>query len=341
MRPVEAALVVAALFGLVGDGRANDKTASVEGSMVMRGIDLYMHDSAPTFGDTRNPTFWVHAESGNLSPDASLWELHIARAVIYRDNEDDLHIEADSGQFDQANQLAYLHDGVKATSGRLVVEIQDLEWDNKARIARSESAAEIRDGTNELSGRPVRIYPREDRMELGAGSGTIRLSQSVASDASSPNAEAESEAGRYRAIDIKWQGKVTGNLNGRLSRISDGVHLVVIGASDADTIDIKAGSVEFEYEGEDSKMPSKMLFDTDAVFDLQDGTIRADEVVLDLAADTAEFRGNLNVDFERLSGARPEFLRIDLETQEFVGGPGPLGTYRISDDVDTESNDDP
>jgi len=322
------AVLIGAATSVSGDPDGVVQRAG-EGAMSLRGVDLYMHNDAPTFGELREPTIWVHAESGSLSPATDIWSLSHAAAVIYREAEADLHVRAESGRFDQANQRAYLERGVEARAGRMVVRLEALEWDNEQRVARSTSMARLEHGVNELAGASMWLFPGEDRVELGRGFGKIQLAQGPGGAAPGSAGDGE-RADRYETIELQWQGKLVGNLNGNLQRITEGAHLIVLGASEADNLDIKAESVAFEYDSPDATMPARMKLTDDVVFRHSGGTIRAEDVVLDFTTDRAVFRGEPRVDSDTIKGLKAEYIELDLDTGEFVMGPGTIEEVQLN-----------
>ena len=145
-----------------------------ESAMVMKGVDLYMHDYTPTEGELRDPTFWLHAESGQLAEDEKVWSLQSTRAVIYRE-EQDLFMEAREGWFDQERQVANLQGGVKLTAGSLVTDLEDVFWDNEQGTATSDRPVSVVNGETRLRAESLRISPDEDSLILRNGSGYVAL----------------------------------------------------------------------------------------------------------------------------------------------------------------------
>lgn len=146
-----------------------------ESAMIMKGVDLYMHDYTPTDGELRDPTFWVHAESGQLAEDEKIWALQSTRAVIYRDGDEDLVMEAREGWFDQERQVATLQGEVKLTAGSLVAELEELFWDNARGTATSDRPVRVTEGETRLSAEGLRITPDADSLVLRNGSGYVQL----------------------------------------------------------------------------------------------------------------------------------------------------------------------
>ncbi len=145
--------------------------------MAMRGVDLYMHDYTPTEGELRDPTFWVHAESGQLAEGEKVWSLQGTRAVIYREKHDDLVVEAREGRVDQERQVAALQGDVSLTAGTLVVDLEDLLWENEMGTATSNRPVRITDGDTWLKAQTLLIEVDEGVLILEDGSGYVRLTE--------------------------------------------------------------------------------------------------------------------------------------------------------------------
>lgn len=156
-------------------GHSSPATELPRNMMAMRGVDLYMHDYAPTEGELRDPTFWVHAESGQLAEGGKVWSLHRIRAVIYREDNEDLVVEARDAQVNQEEQVAALQGDVRLTAGTLVVDLEDLLWENEKGTATSDHPVYITDGDTRLEAQSLSINVDDGALILGEGSGFIRL----------------------------------------------------------------------------------------------------------------------------------------------------------------------
>ncbi len=143
--------------------------------MAMLGPDVWMHDYTPTEGEPRDPTFWVHADSGQLAEGEKVWSVQGARAVIYRDDEEDLVIEALEGEVDEDRKVARLRGDVRLTVGSLIVDLEDLLWKNEEGTATSNHAVHLVDENLRLHAKSLLIKRDEGKFILGEGSGYIRL----------------------------------------------------------------------------------------------------------------------------------------------------------------------
>lgn len=147
--------------------------------MAGRGRDLYMHDYSPTDGELRDPTFWVHADSDQLAEGEKQWSLQGTRAVIYRDDEEDLVVEALEGEVDLDRQVAELRGAVRLTVGSLIVDLEDLLWENEEGTATSDHPIHLVDENMRFDAESLLIKRDEGVIILGEGSGYLRLTESA------------------------------------------------------------------------------------------------------------------------------------------------------------------
>jgi len=329
MRRIMALLVACAAWPLAlaaqvsADRAADPARRAVE----MTGVNLYLHSADPSFGAIEDPTFWVHAESGK-SIGESLWSLEGAHAVIYRKSEDNLVLAAQSGTFDKDNRSASLAGGVRVTTGEMVVNLEDIAWDETQRVARSESTATLSDGANQIVGSSIAIFPDSDRVDLGGGTATIRLAA-----AETEKKTESSTADKYKRLDIEEQHGTSGSLKGApLQKIQGPVRMVLVGVDPVDTLTIKANLVTMEY-GADPAIRSPERVSLKGKVDIKQGAnvIRSDDATLDLGGGTAKFVGNVVFSGEGIANASGPSLDMNLDSGEWIlGGPGGVISYDFS-----------
>ena len=144
--------------------------------MVVEGMDLYMHDYAPTDGQLRKPTLWVHADRGEEMADEEVWKLTNAHAVIYGDtNRDtqDMVIDAAAGIFDRRNDIAYLSEGVEMVTGNLSISLPELVWDTRAGRARSDGPVKVNGDDITLAAQTMTLDPKTGIFVLTEVSGRL------------------------------------------------------------------------------------------------------------------------------------------------------------------------
>ncbi|MCH7908464.1 MAG: LPS export ABC transporter periplasmic protein LptC [Candidatus Hydrogenedentes bacterium] len=185
MRFVIAICVALGLVNVDRDTRPLDRVAQTTGNaapsesgvrMVVEGMDLYMHDYAPTDGQLRKPTLWVHADRGEEMEGEEVWKLTNARAVIYGDTNrgtQDLVIDAASGIFDRRNDIAHLSEGVEIVTGNLSISMPELVWDNRAGRARSDGPVRVNGDDTTLVAQTMTLDPKTGIFVLTEVSGRL------------------------------------------------------------------------------------------------------------------------------------------------------------------------
>lgn len=155
-----------------------------EDAITMRGINLFIHDNAPTVpGVERKPLLWLHADTYRM--DGAVWWVEGARAVIYAHSEEgaDLSMEAARGRFDEGKG-AYLEDGVVARMADLVIELQDVSCDiledQTVGVAHSDNPVRVRGEDIELDAAGIRLHPGTREVELtDVRGGFVRFGRSL------------------------------------------------------------------------------------------------------------------------------------------------------------------
>ena len=142
-----------------------------------QGVDLRMFVTDPTTGAARNPTFWVHADKFSLSNE-DIWSLTNAKAVIYSHSEgeeEQIYLEAGTGRFQQETQMAYLKEGVIAHAGQMRIELNDIEWVNEQRVARSENPVSLETPNANISAATLQLYPDKKQLIMTGVQGAFQF----------------------------------------------------------------------------------------------------------------------------------------------------------------------
>ena len=146
----------------------------------------------------------------------------------------------------------------------------------------------------------------------------------------------------YKALQLHNFGRLEGNLDGTIHRLSGGVHLTLIAESADDNLEIKAQTVALSYSDDENKTLIGIVFEGNVRFTLKNGTVLAEMVTIDLETKEALFTGNPKADFSPIHGAESEFFHIDLDTGDFVaGGPGKVREIRLRDEDDAPGQANP
>ncbi len=144
--------------------------------MSIQGLDLYMHNYAPTEGEARKPTFSVHADSGALTEVDRVWSLVGVRAVVYG-KEQELEFAAGKALFDEENQRAELEDSVRLTSGAMEVSTERAKWDNQSQIVTADGQLAMRDGATELTAQSLVLDPNKKTFRITQAEGRASFEQ--------------------------------------------------------------------------------------------------------------------------------------------------------------------
>ena len=138
-------------------------------------LNLRLYEGNPTAGETRRPTFWVHAEVFTLGEE-NVWLFEQAHAMIYGHGEkgSEITIDAGRGRF-QEGKAAYLKDGVTAQVGDMHIDLTDLEWINDERMARTDNPVSVTSPDSNMKASTLRLYPDQKQLLLTRVSGTVKL----------------------------------------------------------------------------------------------------------------------------------------------------------------------
>lgn len=168
----------------VDSGAAAPAREDIEDGITMTGINLFIHDNAPTVsGVERKPLLWLHADTYRM--EGTVWWVQGARAVIYAHDEEgaDLTMEAACGRFDEGKG-AYLEEGVVARMADLVIEMQDVTCDiledRSVGTASSDHPVRVRGEDIELDAGGIRLHPDTREVELtDVRGGYVRFGRSL------------------------------------------------------------------------------------------------------------------------------------------------------------------
>lgn len=142
---------------------------------------------------------------------------------------------------------------------------------------------------------------------------------SIGIAAQDDEAKAEFEAVRFVHSDL-----LVANLSDGTLQRGEGVDMILIAASEEDNIRIKAELVLFSYTEEDQSTPSRIVFEGDVIFELSIATIRSKKAEVDFDAGKVEFTGNPRTDGEMIQGGEHEYIKVDLNTEVIIMGPGKI-----------------
>jgi LPS export ABC transporter protein LptC len=146
---------------------------AAEATMQNMTLRLYGAEGGDASG---KPAFWVQAEQSTLLEEG-VWAFENARAIIYGREGNETLLEAAHGQVDQreGRETALLDENVSLRAGDMTMQLQELEWINAERMARSDAPVTMEGQGSAITASALRYYPDEQRMVLKEVRGTLVL----------------------------------------------------------------------------------------------------------------------------------------------------------------------
>lgn len=145
-------------------------------TMHIDGPEMWMYEEMSASATGQKPTFFVQAATadGNASDG---WQLASPEATIYGEDSEDVTLIAQSGSFDNDSETASLAGDVQATIGTMAVQLEEIFWDNKNRLAYSDAAVTLKGDQADLDAQSIRIQPKFGTIELENVTGTFELGE--------------------------------------------------------------------------------------------------------------------------------------------------------------------
>ncbi len=169
-------------------GTANTGAIALQGDeqLVMRGVEMYMHEIAPTPGLPKSPSFRVRADTFTLLDEADgVWAFEDAEAVIYgaEETDPDIVVTADAGRLEE-ERAAWLEGNVVAVIDTMTIRLADLDWRNPREgvegVAQSNAPLVVDDPSIQVEAGSIRLYPDSKTFELGEVTGIVRFRRDAA-----------------------------------------------------------------------------------------------------------------------------------------------------------------
>lgn len=304
------------------------------------GIDSYFYGDASGTEEARvTPTFWFHADEGDFEVTESESILKKVRAVVYRDDAENLTIEAPLGTVDRDRKLASMSGGVKVVAGTIRIEMDEISYDHSLGTAETVGEARMFDGETRMEAGGLSLHPDDNAFELvevrgqytfEGGNGRVSRSRAtgtapvilavavyhVAQDSSkkiTSNLE-------YESIEIHRVGILKGNYaSGRLLEMTDGVSVTFIAADPIKNLTIRAQTVTFEYASDDTRQPSKIIIDGDVTIEHREYTMRSAHAEIDFDIGEALFTGEPIIEGPIIQGKMTmKSLLYSLNDNKFI-----------------------
>lgn len=146
------------------------------GTMQMDNFEMRFYNTLTSTDDGQTPTFYLQADAANSDGESGM-KLERPNAVIYSEDDQSVRLNAESGLIDERNETALLSGGVTAEMANVNLSLEKLHYDNKERIAHSDSPVHLEGEIAILDAQSVNIRPDDGIVELYEVSGRIRLGE--------------------------------------------------------------------------------------------------------------------------------------------------------------------
>lgn len=143
-------------------------------TMEIEGPEFRMYDPLTASADGQTPTFYVRADSAT-SEAGEGWQMQRPRATIYGEDDQHVNLSAESGVFDEKSQVATLSGGVTSTLSKMKMSLESIHWDNKERLAYSETAVHLEGDIAVLDAEGIEITPGDGTMTLSGVTGRLSM----------------------------------------------------------------------------------------------------------------------------------------------------------------------
>jgi len=300
--------------------------ASVEGkstSAVAEGINFYLHDDTRgTGGERVGPTLWVHADRGDLDVATGKSVLQGVRAVVYRDEAENVTFEAPAGKVDENRKVASMSGGVSAVAGTLRIESDEIEYDHSSEIAETQGNARMVNGDTLLDAEGLSLHTGVNTFELVGVRGQFEFGSEINQITSgraknvTPIVFAAAVYGAtedtsdkkvggfdYDYIEIHHVGYLEGNYaTGRLEEMADGVSVTFVADDQTKNLIIRAQTVTFEYASDDASKPTKIKIEGGVTVESRKVTMQSEHAEINFDTGEALFTGKPEIEGPWLKG---------------------------------------
>lgn len=143
------------------------ETPQQTGDITLR---FYDKDAGPA--GEQLPSFEVHSGDFTQMED-EVWTFRKARATIYAADGEHIVIEAADAWMNYGTKSAVMKGGVVLTKGTMTMTLDELEWSDAERLARSAKPMTFRNGDTYMEAQSVVYYPDEERVTLTEAKGRL------------------------------------------------------------------------------------------------------------------------------------------------------------------------
>lgn len=123
----------------------------------------------------------------------------------------------------------------------------------------------------------------------------------------------------YQYIELQRVGTMTGNYQTGhlLNHMTDGVEMTFVAKDEEANLFMRADTVDFGYDNDDDKTPSKILLTGSVLIRNRASVIESEHAVINLADGMAIFTGNPKMDSEQMRNLRATRIEVNLKTGDF------------------------
>jgi hypothetical protein len=184
VNPAHALAIAVAVLALAACGRRDtappepvapgarqpgDEAAAGADDIVLsgQGFEIIFHAAGYTGEAFEQPSMRIQAAAFELTDDGD-YRIVDVNAIIYEQGQPSAVITAAQGEVNEAEGIAYLTGGVTLESGTLWLEMDDVEWQDKAQPpqAVSRSPVRLRGAETHLEASGMTLIPSTDTLVL-------------------------------------------------------------------------------------------------------------------------------------------------------------------------------
>lgn len=136
------------------------------------GFEIVFHEEGFTGSEFQHPSMVIRAGAVNVSADGE-YILEDVNATVFRDGEPNTELMAGRGEVNEETGTARLSDGVIVNAGDMHLELDHIEWQNKAEPpqAVSDAPVRLRRGESELAATGLVLIPSDQSLTLNEVAG--------------------------------------------------------------------------------------------------------------------------------------------------------------------------
>lgn len=309
--------------------------------IVGEGMNSYFYDDERGAGGLRvAPTFWFHADKGEVDMVTGKSVLKGVQAVVYRDEAENLTFEAPAGKVDENRKVASMSGGVKAVAGTIHIETDEITYDHSLETAETNGNARMVDGDTLLDAEGLSLHTGENTFELVGVRGRFDFSseidqtnggraKSVASivfaaavyGATEDTSDKKVSGFDYDYVEIHHVGYLKGNYaTGRLLEMADGVSVTFVADDQTKNLIIRAQTVTFEYASDGARKPSKIKIEGGVTVENREYSMHSEHAEINFDTGEATFTGSPEIEGPVFGtgSMKMESILFNLNNSKFI-----------------------